>query len=169
VEATVAHLFVAPAKTAPMEARQAVTALAGRGLAGDRYATGAGTYSDDRPGRHLTLIASEAIDAANAWLDEPLRPGDARRNLVTAGVDLADLMGRRVRIGGAEVVVVRDCPPCTHLDAVLGRRVLGALTGRGGVRADVVVGGVIRVGDHLEVLDDPASSGVMPARNGIGL
>jgi MOSC domain-containing protein YiiM len=142
-----------------MRACPEVTAVAGVGLEGDRYAQGTGCFSDGGgPGRHLTLIASEDVEAASAELPEPLRPADTRRNVVTGGVDLTALLGRRFRIGEVTCVAIRTCPPCTYLDGLLGRRVLDALTGLGGIRADIVTGGIIRVGDEIVLLDQSAAS-----------
>jgi MOSC domain-containing protein YiiM len=146
-----------------MVSHGSLTAHAGRGLEGDRYALGVGRYSDERPGRHLTLIAIEEIDAANASLAMPLAPDEARRNIVTRGIDLPALIGRRFRIGQVECVAVRHCPPCTYLDGLLGREVLDALHERGGIRADILAGGIIRVGDAIEVADGPEAPDVSSA------
>jgi MOSC domain-containing protein YiiM len=151
----VTHLFISPAAGAPMQACDEVTALAGVGLDGDRYAAGIGYYSGGpAPGRHLTLIDQAAIDAANAGLAVPLAPAETRRNIVTTGIDLETLLRRRFRIGGVECTGIRWCPPCTYLDGLLGRRVYDALTNRGGLRADIVGHGPIRIGDPITPIDD---------------
>jgi MOSC domain-containing protein YiiM len=169
----VLHLFTSPAAAAPMAPRTSAIARAGRGLDGDRYAESIGHFSDDRPGRHLTLVAIEDIEVANASLAVPLTPGDTRRNVVTRGIDLRSLLGRRFRIGGVECVAVRHCPPCTYLDGLLGRTVLGALTDRGGIRADILTGGMIHVGDRIGVIEEAAANehqpGVSASTDGSGL
>jgi MOSC domain-containing protein YiiM len=153
----VTHLYVTATAAAPMEPRTEIKALADIGIEGDRYAVGAGEYSSrGGRGRHLTLIAQEAIDEANAELDSPLAPGEHRRSIVTQAVDLMSLLGRRFRIGEVECEGVRTCPPCTYLDGVVGRRVYDALTDRSGIRADITSSGIIRVGDPIELLDAPA-------------
>jgi MOSC domain-containing protein YiiM len=151
VPGSVTHIFTADVAGAPMRAHRAIRALAGVGLEGDRYAAGSGAYSGHPgAGRHLTLVSQEWLDAASAELRQRLAPIDVRRNLVTVGVDLDALLGTRVRIGTVVCDVVRTCPPCTYLDGLLGRRVLDALRGRGGIRADLVTDGTIRVGDAIE-------------------
>ena len=76
-----------------------VRALAGRGLEGDRYAAGIGTFSD-RPGRRdVTLIESEMLEAYRAKAGEKLSAAEARRNLLTQGVRLNDLVGREFQVG----------------------------------------------------------------------
>ena len=130
---------------------KAVAALAGAGLAGDRYASGRGTWSNwPGTGREVTLIAAEALES----LPESCRltPAEARRNLVTRGVDLDALVGRDFRIGGARLRGRRPCEPCRHLEALTRPGVAARLRGRGGLRADVLVSGLIWCGDFLEVL-----------------
>ncbi|MDP9346612.1 MAG: hypothetical protein M3P44_13015 [Actinomycetota bacterium] len=140
-------LAVAPAATAPMQARDRVTALAGRGLEGDRYAAGEGTFSPGRgDGRELTLVAAEALE------DAGVAPLESRRNVVVRGVDLDALRGRRFRIGEVECVGRRRCEPCAHLQRLTRDGVLRALVHRGGLRADIVHDGELRVGDPVAPL-----------------
>lgn len=134
---------------------EAVAALAGAGLSGDRYAVGAGTWSGwPGTGRAVTLIAAEVLDS----LPEPCRLSapEARRNLLTRGVDLNALVGREFRIGGARLRGQRLCEPCRHLEELTRPGVAARLSGRGGLRADVVESGLIRCGDVLEILPLPA-------------
>jgi hypothetical protein len=125
-------------------------AIAGRGLAGDRYERGAGTFSDWPQDHEFTLIEAEAVEAALAefpGLD--LAPGDHRRNVTTRGVRLNALVRKRFRIG-ADVLCegTRLCEPCAHLEVVTARAACaGMLAGRGGLRARLLTGGTIRVGD----------------------
>src|SRR5580704_8686500 len=109
-------IFTTPSGGEPMVARTAGRALAGEGLDTDRYATKRGTYSRrEGRGRHVTLIAREAIVAAN---DHGVQVGEheTRRNLVTDGVDLAALVGATFTVGDVTLIGVRDCPPCAHLE-----------------------------------------------------
>jgi len=127
-----------------------IQAVAGRGLDGDRYADGQGTFSDvPGNGRHLTMIEQEAVAAFNAEYGQSLRPEQLGRNLVTEGLRLNDLVGQQVRIGGAVVAVQRLCEPCTTLQRRLGEDTLRGFVHRGGVRTDVLESGVIRVGDPI--------------------
>jgi MOSC domain-containing protein YiiM len=152
---TVEGIFVAPAASVPMQALQTVRAIVGRGLEGDRYAEGIGFYSP-RPasGRHVTLIDAAAVEALEAELGLQLAPGETRRNLVTRGVDLPALIGTRFTIGEALCEAVRDCPPCEHLEQVTAKTgILKALLGTGGIRAEVLQEGLIRLGDSIRPAD----------------
>jgi hypothetical protein len=145
---TVVAIVIAPAAEAPLRSVDRAQALAGRGLQGDRYADGAGTFSaGGGRGRDLTLVAAEVLD------DVGLEPVDARRNLVVRGVDLDALRGRRFRVGEVECLGQRRCEPCAHLERLTRPGVLRALVPRGGLRADLVRGGELRVGDPVEALE----------------
>jgi hypothetical protein len=119
--------------------------LRGRGMAGDRYARGEGTFSDPASSGHdLTLIAAEVLEELE------LKPEQARRNVVTRGVDLDALIGRRFWIGEVECYGQRRCEPCAHLQRLGPPGVLRALVHRGGLRADLLSSGSIRVGDSVK-------------------
>ena len=140
---------------APMEARNEIAAIAGAGLDGDRYATKAGKFSErEGKGREVTLIAREAIEAANAQ-GVVIGEDETRRNLVTEGVDLDALIGKTFTVGNAVLTGVRDCPPCAYLEGLTRPGVRAALADRGGLRAAVVGDGVLKVGDPI-VMVDPA-------------
>jgi MOSC domain-containing protein YiiM len=161
----VTHVFTASEQGAPVRSHDEIHAIAGVGLEGDRYAKHRGRYSDGPShGRHLTLVAQEGIDAANAQLATPLEPGDVRRNIVTTGIDLDTLIGHRFRIGTVVCEAVRPCPPCTYLDGLLGQRAIDALRGRAGIRADIVADGTIRVGDRVERIEREPASAAQPAQ-----
>ena len=150
---TLVGIYTAVGEGAPMEAHDEIAAIAGAGLAGDRYAASAGAFSD-KPGggREVTLIAREGIGAANG---EGVTVGEheTRRNLVTEGVDLGQLVGRTFSVGEVVLRGVRDCPPCKYLEGLTRPGVLAALKGRGGLRADIVRAGVLRVGDKIVEVD----------------
>ena len=152
---SVTGIFITAEAGAPMRSVVEARAVAGNGLEGDRYWSGVGFYSatPTTPGaRELTLIEEE-------WLDEvardgfPLSPGEHRRNISTRGVALDGLLGRRFQIGGVLCEGVRACPPCNHLEAVTGRALLAPLIDRGGLRARIVTGGLIRVGDGIRLVE----------------
>jgi hypothetical protein len=126
-----------------------VMARAGRGLEGDRYFDGRGTFSDRHGrGHHLTLIEGEVLDGL-ALPAGRLAPEEARRNVVTRGIDLDALVGERFRIGDVECAGRRPCEPCAHLERLAKPGTLRALIHRGGLRADVLSDGQIRVGDPV--------------------
>ena len=145
---TVEALAVAPAAEAPMRLLDVARARAGRGLDGDRYAAGAGTFTPRagrRPGYDLTLIAGEVLDelaAAGRVLDF----AGTRRNVLTRGIDVNALVGRRFRIGDVLCEGRRLCEPCVHLDRLSGPGILRPLIHRGGLRADVLTDGEISPG-----------------------
>jgi MOSC domain-containing protein YiiM len=146
-------LYVAAAAKSPCEARDDVEAVAGRGLVGDRYAEGLGTWwKPEKSGQHLTLIAAEVLDALRDEQGIALSDADARRNVVTRGVALGELMGRRFSVGEVECIGVRDCPPCAHLEGLTVPGVHAALEGKGGLRAEILTGGRIAVGDSVTLL-----------------
>jgi hypothetical protein len=146
-------ILVAPEAEAAMVALPEATARAGRGLDGDRYVDGRGTFSNAHGrGHDLTLIEAEVLDELRLP-GGPLAPGDARRNVVTRGIDLNALVGRRFRIGDVQCLGQRLCEPCAHLErlaATAGKPgTLRALIHKGGLRADVLTDGEIRVGSPI--------------------
>jgi MOSC domain-containing protein YiiM len=149
---TVESIHIAARAEESTHAVEAVTVVEGRGIEGDRYFRegGDGTFHEaDKHGQDLTLIEAEAIEGLAADTGIELAPGEVRRNIVTRGVSLNDLVGRRFTVGGVEAVGNRLCDPCSHLQKLTRLGVLKGLANRGGLRADVVRGGVIRVGDEL--------------------
>jgi len=127
-----------------------VRAVQGEGLTGDRYAAKLGTYSNQPgSGRDVTLIELEAIEALARDYQLELDAGSARRNIVTQNVALNHLVGREFRVGGARLRGTRLCEPCAHLEKLTRKGVLRGLIHRGGLRAEVVKSGTIRVGDPI--------------------
>jgi hypothetical protein len=148
-------IFIAPQAGAPMRRLDEVRAIAGRGLDGDRYAVGRGTFSvAGGRGNELTLIAGEVLDALALPDGRPLSGAEARRNVVTRGLDLNRLVGRRFRIGELELIGRRRCEPCAHLQRLTRPGVLRALVGRGGLRADLLTTGTLRIGDAITPTED---------------
>jgi MOSC domain-containing protein YiiM len=144
-------IFLAqPTEGERVQVRQ-VTAVAGRGLEGDAHFRAPGTRRrpGNQNGRDITLIEAEAIEGLAADTGIELEPWEGRRNVLTRGIALNDLVGRRFRVGGAECVGRRLCDPCSHLQSLTQPGVLRGLVDRGGLRADVVVGGAIAVGDDV--------------------
>src|SRR5207245_1588191 len=139
----------------PMRATDRIRVLAGIGLEGDRYATGRGHFSaSPGTGRALTLIEAEVLES----LGLALRPGEARRNLTTRGIALNALVGRRFRIGDVLCEGTRLCEPCEYLEGLLKKSLLQPLLHRGGLRADVLEDGEIRVGDLVKALGTDADT-----------
>ena len=120
------HIHVAPSASYEMEERQEAECVAGRGIVGDRYYQGTGTYSPKPDVREVTLIEQEALDALSRN-DPPLQDGpitleprDHRRNLTVIGVPLNHLVGRRFRVGDVILRGGRLNFPCKYLEELLG-------------------------------------------------
>jgi MOSC domain-containing protein YiiM len=139
-------IALAPAAGAPVRLVASARALEGAGLQGDRYADGTGTFAAGRPGAALTLVDAGVLDELGAQRGAPV---DHRRNVVVRGTDLNALVGRRFRLGEVVCEGRRLCEPCAHLERLNAGGVLRPLVHRGGLRADIVEGGVLRVGDAL--------------------
>ncbi|MEX2587800.1 MAG: MOSC domain-containing protein [Actinomycetota bacterium] len=151
---SVVSIHVGSSRKATLDRVGRVEAIRGRGLAGDRYCDGTGTWSNhpNPSGKQVTLLEAEVVAGL---IDRGLivGSGDIRRNIVTRSVELSGLIGRRFRVGEAVLFGVRACEPCRYLESLTARGLCEALAGRGGLRADVVAGGCIGVGDTIEVLD----------------
>jgi len=153
---TIESIYVASAAKGPTRAVDQAQAIPGVGLEGDRYALCQGTFSKPEPDFELTLIEAEAIEALKREYDVELAPGEARRNLVTRGVPLNHLVGRDFQIGDVRIHGIRLCEPCSHLQGLTGRPVIKGLRHRGGLRAQILSRGTIRVGDA--VVEEPSST-----------
>jgi MOSC domain len=149
---TVELIALAPEAEGPMRSVSTAEAVEGRGLLGDRYERKAGTFS--KPGGRgydLTLVEAEALEELSDK-GVKLAPIEARRNLVVRGIALDDLIGRRFRIGEVECYGQRRCEPCSHLERLTQPGVLRGLVHRGGLRADLLSSGRIRIGDSVAAL-----------------
>lgn len=154
----VTGIYISSAPKAPMQPLDSVEAVAGKGLVGDRYFNSEGTFSGqgDDTGRDITLVAAEAVDAVNQEGNLGITPADTRRNIVTEGVSLNDLVGKKFAIGEVILQGVRLCEPCDHLAKVTGKggKLTSNLVHRGGLRADIVQNGVIRAGDVIRLINE---------------
>lgn len=130
----------------PTESREEVEVVAGKGIRGDRK------FREDGAGRGqaLTLIEAEAVEAVEREYDLDVSFAEHRRNVTTRDVALNHLVGERFRVGRVVCEGVLLCEPCTHLESLTEAGVREAFVHRGGLRADVVEGGRIRVGDTVE-------------------
>lgn len=140
-------IFIAPSKGKELHAVERAEAVAGRGLTGDRYFLKEGTYSaKDGPDREITLIEIEALDGLAREYQITLPPNQSRRNLLTRGVPLNHLVGKTFAIGGVVLRGIRLCEPCGHLEKLTCKGVEKGLLHRGGLRAQVVSGGMLEIG-----------------------
>jgi MOSC domain-containing protein YiiM len=146
-------IAIAPAAEAPMVLVERAIARGGRGLEGDRYFDERGTFSNVHGrGYDLTLIEAEVLDSLELP-DGRLAPEEARRNLITRGIDLNALVGKRFTVGGVECLGQRLCEPCAHLERLTAKAgkpgTLRALIHKGGLRADIVGDGEIVIGNEI--------------------
>lgn len=141
-----------------MESRDDVRAVAGVGLDGDRYAIGAGKYTGkaDDGKRAVTLIEREAVAAAGREYDVEIGEHETRRNVVTEGVPLNHLVGQTFRVGDVTLRGLRLAEPCAYLEELTRAGVRRALVHRAGLRAEILEGGTLRVGDRVEVAAGPS-------------
>lgn len=160
----VVSIYIAPEAGAPVRRVEKVRAVPGRGLEGDRYWTGEGSFSRwPGPVREVSLVAQEALDAASGEFDVALGNGEHRRNLVVEGVDLTALLKQRFRVGEVEMEGLRICAPCKYLVRVTGQeRIFDALVRRGGLRARIVTEGSVASDDAVVPLTPEAKGWALP-------
>ena len=144
----VSWIGLRPERRAPMLLAQKRAQLeVGQGIVGDRY------RSKTRGKRGVTLIMQEHLAAIGACIGEgPVDPARLRRNIVTTGINLLALKGRRFRIGEAVLVGTGPCDPCGRMEEELGPGGYNAMRGHGGLTARVESSGWVKIGDLLERL-----------------
>ncbi|MFA6386097.1 MAG: MOSC domain-containing protein [Candidatus Paceibacterota bacterium] len=154
------HIHIAEAASHEMEELEQAELIAGKGIVGDRYFTGKGTYSPKPDVREVTLIEIEALEAMERG-DPPfpgvkvkLEPIEHRRNLTTRGVPLNHLVGKRFRVGNVVLKGGRLNFPCKYIEELLGLPIYTALINRSGLNCWIETGGMIRRGDPIEMLPD---------------
>lgn len=151
----VVKIFVCEDMGLPMVNLESVLAIKGVGLEGDRYSTGKGAYSKSRriTIRQVSLIAEESIHEANVGLSDPFLPEETRRNILTRGVNLNDLVGKKFKVGVVEMFGIEHCTPCQRPSVLSKKKGFEkAFTSRGGLRAEILSGGIINVGDHVDIM-----------------
>jgi len=138
---------------APLQPVTAASLESGKGLVGDRYYAHGGSFSEklkDSDDWEITLIESEEIQRFNESQGLSLSPASFRRNIVTSGIRLNELVGRRFRVGSAVLEGIRLCEPCAHLGKLIGPAVVKGMVHRAGLRARIITGSIVRVGEDVE-------------------
>ena len=135
-------IHIGPEEAGELSSVESVRAVAGQGLEGDRNFSPQGA----KPGQALTLVEAENVE------DVRLSEGATRRQLTTRGVRLNDLVGKTFRVGEVECYGVELCEPCLHLQSMTRPGIIEDLLHRGGLNADILTDGVIRVGDEVSTL-----------------
>jgi MOSC domain-containing protein YiiM len=152
---SVEAIFFGAVDSEPLESAAEVTVRTAAGIEGDRYGH-----------KDLTLFEAEAIEGLKADTGIELAPSEIRRNVMTRGISLNDLVGQRFRVGEVECVGTELCHPCSHLQELTQPGVLRGLVDRGGLNADVLKGGVIRPGDRIEPVGPAEHSSSAPTHAG---
>jgi MOSC domain-containing protein YiiM len=145
------QILIADSPTSSMTSQLEVRAVPGKGLEGDRYFVGTGTFSPHphKPDFEITLIEKEKIEAFARETGLPFTAFHARRNLVTEGVDLNALAGKEFLVGEVRIRGIRLCEPCSYLAKATFPETLRGLVHKGGLRAEIVTEGFIRVNDVI--------------------
>lgn len=151
MQAIVEEIYVAPGGGAKMQGVEQVEAVAGRGLRGDRYCERTGFYSGSDECQ-VTLIEAEGLEEITRATGLHVRNGEHRRNLITRGIRLEDLLGKRFRVGAAVLAYDRPRPPCSYVQSLTEPGMMRALMGRAGICARVVQSGIVRAKDPVTVL-----------------
>lgn len=158
-EGHVEAIYIGPDEAGPLAEVPEVVAEAGRGLVGDRkHFDSLPERKRGEPGRNITLIEAEALEALAAEHGIELGPGEARRQIQTRGVRLNPLVGKRFLVGDVECLGIELCEPCDHLQSLTEPGVMRGLVHRGGLRADILSGGTIRPGDPVREAPDRAEA-----------
>ena len=151
VNGTVEAIFIAGKGGDPMQRVEEAEAVKDGGLRGDRYMERTG-YWTDVDECQVTLIEGEILDRIG---DVKVQSGEHRRNIVTRGVTLMKLVGKRFRVGEAELIFDRPRPPCGYIQTITEMGMTRALGGfSGGICARVLLDGVIRPGDAIDLSNE---------------
>lgn len=154
---SVVAIFLNTARGGPMTPVEQTRAHAGRGLEGNRVFRPEGKAGESfEADREITLIEIEAVEALIAS-GVPFAAAESRRNVVTRGVPLNDFVGREFTVGPVRLRGLRPCDPCKRLEKLTRPGVLKGLVGRGGLRAEILGDGPIRVGDPVVACPCPPS------------
>ena len=147
---TIERIFLAAQPGGTLIEMPQIRVRAGAGIEGDRYFD-----AKDEPGQNITLVEAEVIEAFNVNFGTRHELSCTRRNLITRGIRLSQLLGREFAIGSVRLRRIELCEPCIGLgealasDAVSPAAVVKYLLHRAGIRADVLSSGTIATGAKL--------------------
>ncbi len=150
-------IYIASGKRAAVQRVESAQLEAGKGIVGDRYHSLACEYlakNMDVPANHVSFVAMEELDTFMSRHDLNLDYGEFRRSIVTSGIDLNSLEGKRFRVGDAVCFGEELCEPCSYLARTVHSAVLPELDARAGLRCTVVESGTIGPGATFEVLTE---------------
>ena len=145
-------IYIAPARGEPTEFVEQIHVVPGQGIERDRYFYQPGMKDvHSMPDRELTLIEIEAIEAICKEDGIQITPDQTRRNIVTRGVSLNDLVGHVFSVGDIQLRGIRLCEPCNYLAKRTDPRILHSMTHRGGLRAEIISDGIIHINDIIKL------------------
>ena len=148
----VEQIAISPVETVLPEPVESVELLPDQGPRGDRHFAAEPDPARREEGYDLTLIEAEALEAFTSETGIPLSHEESRRNVLTRGIRLNDLVGKRFRVGAVECEGVQLCEPCNHLQGLTREGVLRGMVHRAGLNANVITGGTIATGDEVAEL-----------------
>lgn len=155
--ATVENIFITKTRRGQPQELAAVKLEAGKGIVGDRYHERSLEFlaaGDEVQANHISLISKEELDGFLQRNNAEIDYADFRRNVLTSGIDLYSLIGKKFRLGSALCQGVEDCEPCAFLAATVHRAVLPELEKKAGLRAIILEDGDLKVGDTLTSTGD---------------
>jgi len=157
MSATVENIFITKTRREQPYEIEAAKLEAGKGIVGDRYHERALEFlavGDQVPSNHISVISKEELagflERNNAEIDY----ADFRRNVLTSGIDLRELIGRQFKLGSALCQGIEDCDPCVFLAATVHRSVLPEMKEKAGLRAIILEDGDLKIGDTITLLGD---------------
>ncbi len=154
---TVENIFITKTGREQPHEIEAAKLEAGKGIVGDRYHERALEFlamGDQVPSNHISVISKEELagflERNNAEIDY----ADFRRNVLTSGIDLRELIGRQFKLGSALCQGIEDCDPCVFLAATVHRSVLPEMKEKAGLRAIILEDGDLKIGDTITLIGD---------------
>lgn len=157
----VSSIEIAAEEGGALVSLDSVKAVAGQGLEGDRnfFDASSNPAEEHNPDKEITLIEMECIEEFNRNYQMEYTSADIRRNIATRGIRLNDLNGREFRIGEVRLKGHRLCEPCNYLAGRTTPKILEGLAHKAGLRAEILEGGIIRVGDTIELIEEGNGEG----------
>jgi MOSC domain-containing protein YiiM len=146
------NIFIASKGGIAMQSVPRIEAIEGNGLRGDRYAEGTGYWAPVDICQ-VTLIEGEDLERIQSTTGVQVMEGQHRRNLVTRGVRLGELLGKYFQVGEAILKYDRPRPPCRYIASITEQGMTKALAEKAGICAQIVQSGVIQRGDLIVVLE----------------
>jgi MOSC domain-containing protein YiiM len=154
---TVENIFITKTRREQPHEIEAAKLEAGKGIIGDRYHERALEFlavGDQVPSNHISVISKEELagflERNNAEIDY----ADFRRNVLTSGIDLRELIGRQFKLGSALCQGIEDCDPCAFLAATVHHSVLPEMKKKAGLRAIILEDGDLKIGDTITLIGD---------------